>query len=105
MKKLVFTFLVLLCIGLCGFTLAGCAKTYKINIEKGSERDIDKCPQRAAAGETVTLYTVVVADGELFLNVSGADVKKITEGVYEFVMPAQDVTISTYISTAGFPGS
>ena len=101
MKKKILV--ILLCIACAGLLLAACAGSHKITV-----KDTDlivKCPSRAKTGETVTVETVCVTDARLYLNVSGADVKTVTEGIYEFVMPDCDVEVSAYVSTEGFPGA
>lgn len=81
------------------------SEAHNITVTKGADL-FEDCPKTAKAGEIVTVKTVVVADGELIVNVSGTDTGEFTgEGVYEFIMPDEDVEISASVSTAGYPGS
>lgn len=89
---------------LAALLLAGCAKSYAIRRGAGATL-IDSCPQRAKAGETVTLRTVSVADGELRVSVNGDGLAPAEEAVYEFVMPPESVTIDISVSTEGYPGA
>ncbi len=94
----IFTVL-LLCVMIAA-SLTACGKTYRIEIESGEDL-IGSCPRRAAEGEVVTLNTAVICDGELHLNVSGCTVTMVGEGEYEFVMPANDVTIRASVTSNG----
>lgn len=102
MKKKIIV--ILLCITCVGLLLAGCAGSHKITVT-GDKDLIVKCPSRAKTGEVVTVETVCVTDAAFYLNVSGVEVKMLTEGLYEFTMPDFDVEVSGYVSTAGFPGA
>lgn len=54
---------------------------------------IDSCPKTARAGETVTILTCDVTDGDKVIEVSGADVVSIDWFEYQFVMPPHDVEV------------
>ena len=61
-----------------------------------------KCPSHAKAGETVTFETVIVSDGDVFVNVVGVDnVTMVQEGIYQFVMPDYDVEIKIVVKANG----
>ena len=88
------------------FLLAGCGdQTYNITVDD-NEKLIEWCPSKAEKGERVTVHTTWVADAELIVSVSGAeDGRFVRAGVYEFTMPAQDVKITAYADTSGYPGA
>lgn len=88
------------------FLLTGCGgQTYNITVDD-SEKLVEWCPSKAEKGERVTIYTTSVADATLVVNVSGAeDGRFVREGIYEFTMPAQDVRITAYADTSGYPGA
>ena len=97
MKK---TLSVLLIAALLAVALTGCSRGYKISVVSG-EKFLDQCPRRAQAGETVTVTTLCVTDGDMYVAVNGdSDYGRfVRDSVYEFVMPAEDVEISiTFIS-------
>ena len=72
----------------------------------GEEYVFVDCPVSAKAGETVTVHTVDVADGEVKLEVNGSDIGSWQEwGTYTFIMPDEDVELNGWISTAGYPGA
>ena len=101
MKRMAVTALILL----AALLVSACASGYSIKIGSGADL-IDECPTRAKAGETVTVHTAFIADGELIMSVSGIESGDfVEEGVYQFVMPAEDVTIRASVSTQGYPGS
>ena len=79
--------------------------THKITVVRGEDL-FEDCPKTAKTGEKVTVKTCVVTDGELIVKVTGTDTGKfVEEGLYEFIMPDEDVEISASVSTAGYPGS
>ncbi len=97
MKKIIS---VLLFTVLLAAILSGCGRGYRISVVSG-EKFLDQCPKRAKAGETVTVTTMCVTDGDMFVAVNGdSDYGRfVRDAVYEFVMPAEDVEISiTFIS-------
>ena len=55
------------------------------------------------AGETVVVETCVVSDGDVHVAVNGsADFGEFTSaGVYEFVMPEEDVTVHVWVTSNG----
>ena len=72
----------------------------------GDEYVFVDCPEKAKAGETVTVHTVDVCDGEVKLTVNGSDIGTWQEwGTYTFTMPDEDVEINGWISTEGYPGA
>ena len=82
--------------------LCGCGRGYKISVVSGADL-LDECPKRAEAGETVTVFTLVVTDGDMHVSVNGdpAFGKFVQDGIYEFIMPAQDVEITISFTTNG----
>ena len=60
----------------------------------GDQYLIESCPETAKAGETVTIMTCDVTDGDKVIEVSGADVVSIDWFEYQFVMPPHDVEVS-----------
>ena len=86
--------------------LVGCGgQTYRITVDD-DEKLIDWYPSSAEKGERVTIHTMSVTDADLVVTVSGAeDGRFVREGVYEFTMPAQDVKITAYTDTSGYPGA
>ncbi len=97
----------IICLLLCLLLVcsAGCGGRYSIGIVKGEEY-IESCPDRAGAGETVTVKTCYVCDGELKISLNGAEGGSFTdETTYTFVMPEGDVEISVSVSTEGFAGA
>jgi hypothetical protein len=64
------------------------------------------CPSKAKAGETVTVLTADVTDGEVKLAVNGADTGRWEAwGTYSFIMPDTDTEVKGWISTEGYPGA
>ena len=94
MKKILSIVLVL---ALSAILLCGCARDYKIEVVSGQDL-LDECPKKAEAGETVTVTTLFVTDGDVYVSVNGdSDFGEfVKDGVYEFVMPAEDVEVSIY---------
>ncbi|MBR4462520.1 MAG: hypothetical protein IKS51_08085 [Erysipelotrichaceae bacterium] len=82
-------------------SLSGCFGYHRIRISEGDE-DLVKCPRFAKAGDVVEIETVTVTDADLYVNISGVEVECVSEGLYRFVMPDQDVEINiTIISNGG----
>ena len=75
--------------------LCSCGRGYKISVVSGGDL-LDECPKRAEAGETVSVFTVMITDGDMYVSVNGdTDYGRfVQEGVYEFIMPAEDVEIT-----------
>ena len=76
----------------------------KHSIEVTDDKGIvEKCPQSAKSGDKVTIKTNVFMDAIPEINVNGSDSgewdKNRTE--YTFIMPDEDVTISTILKSAG----
>ena len=63
------------------------------------------CPESAKAGETVTVHTGEMADGEIIVEMNGTRIDKTGWGTYTFTMPDEDVELKGWSSTAGFSGS
>lgn len=82
--------------------LSGCGGRYKITVT-GGEDLIASCPKHAKAGETVTVETVVVCDGDLYLSVSGieGDAERVQDGIYTFTMPENDVQVKAWVISNG----
>ena len=99
MKK---RFLIILAAVLLAILLGGCGRGYAIRVVSGADL-LDNCPKKAEAGETVTVTTMVVTDGDMHVRVNGdPDFGTfVRDGVYEFVMPAEDVEISISFTSNG----
>lgn len=99
MKK---SILIVFAVLLIAAALCGCSRGYKISIVSGADL-LDTCPKRAEAGETVTVLTMVVTDGDMHVRVNGdPDFGRfVRDGEYEFVMPAEDVEISISFTSNG----
>ena len=93
MKKM----LVSILLGMALLSMSGCVNRYRIEYDE----NVVDCPSRAKAGETVRFETVFVCDADLYVYVNGTEIKPVQEGIYEFVMPAEDVQISTKIVANG----
>jgi len=95
-------FLMVLSVALAVIMLCSCGRGFKINIVSGADL-LDDCPKRAEAGETVTLYTMVATDGDMYVSVNGDPEfgRFVQDGIYEFVMPAEDVEISIWFISNG----
>lgn len=83
--------------------LAACAPSYAITVEAQDEFCVQECPASAKAGETVTVETCSVCDGDVHVAVDGdADFGAFTqECVYEFTMPDHDVSVHVWITSNG----
>ena len=97
-----------------GMTGALNPQTQTEALEDGEHRitlagDLDvfvDCPSKAKAGETVTVLTADVTDGEVKLAVNGADTGRWEAwGTYSFIMPDTDTEVKGWISTEGYPGA
>ena len=87
-------------------SLAPGDESYNIFLIEKESNVIFACPPTAAAGSTVTIETCDVCDGEVKIEVNGADDGEFKDAcIYEFTMPDHDVTVTAWISTEGFPGS
>ena len=81
--------------------ISSCYGGHKITYDKDSGY-MFKCPNRAKAGEMVTFETIVVSDGDVFVNVLGVDdVTMVKEGIYQFIMPDHDVEIRIVVKANG----
>ena len=67
-------------------------QTYHIQLV-GDIDLVESCPETAKAGETVTVLTYDVTDGDKEISVSGADGESISWFEYQFVMPEHDVEV------------
>ena len=92
-NKLIVTIALLLLVLLPGTMLVGCSR-HKITVVSG-ERFVHECPRHARTGDTVTVMTSVVSDGELYVN--GVDGRFVRLGEYQFVMPDHDVELKTTV--------
>ncbi len=83
--------------------LAACGSGYRITVREGDEELVTDVPKRAEAGETVTVTTVSVCDADLYVSVNGDSEfgRFVSDGVYEFVMPEEDVEIAVVIISNG----
>ena len=54
---------------------------------------VESCPETAGAGETVTVLTYDVTDGDKEISVDGADGVRVNWFEYQFVMPDHDVEV------------
>ena len=95
-RRIVWTEL-LLAVLLMGTVLVGCSR-HRITVISG-EKFVHKCPKYAGTGETVTVSTSVVSDGELYVN--GVEGKFIRPGEFQFVMPDHDVELK--VTVIAFP--
>ena len=59
------------------------------------DRFVHQCPKYAKPGQTVTVMTSVISDGELYVN--GVDGTFIRPGEYQFVMPDNDVELKVTV--------
>ena len=59
----------------------------------GDSNLIESCPKTARTGETVTILTYDITDGDKVIEVSGADVVRVNWIEYQFVMPPHDVDV------------
>ncbi len=96
-KRWIVTVALLLIVLLLGAMLAGCSR-HKITVISG-ERFVHQCPKHAKTGDTVTVTTSVVHDGELYVN--GVDGRFVRLGEYQFVMPDHDVELK--VTVIAFP--
>lgn len=67
-------------------------KTYQIRIV-GAKDLVESCPETAKAGETVTVTTLDVTDGDKEITVSGVEGTAVNGFEYQFVMPDHDVEV------------
>ena len=66
--------------------------TYRINII--GDRDlVESCPESARVGETVTVNTLDVTDGDVQIQAVGVDGTRNNWFEYQFVMPDHDVDV------------
>ena len=63
---------------------------HRITVASGAQH-VHKCPKFAKTGQTVTVTTSVISDGELYVN--GVDGDFVRLGEYQFVMPDHDVAL------------
>lgn len=59
----------------------------------GDSNLLESCPKTARTGETVTILTYDITDGDKVIEVSGADVVRVNWIEYQFVMPPHDVDV------------
>ena len=88
MKKPVFMLLLAaLVIFLCA-----CGNTYKIKVV-GAADLVVSCPKSAKTGETVTVETKDVSDGQVEVTAPGTDVEAVQGDLFQFVMPKRNVDV------------
>lgn len=66
----------------------------KITVVSGSEF-VETCPRYARPGQEITVTTVVVSDGDVY--VKGADGEYVRPGIYVFTMPDTDVQLNVTV--------
>ena len=54
---------------------------------------IESCPETAKTGETVTILTYDVTDGDKYITISGVEVVSVDWFEYQFIMPPHDVEV------------
>jgi hypothetical protein len=54
---------------------------------------VESCPQSARAGETVTVKTLDVTDGDKEISVEGVDGTSVDWFTYQFIMPDRDAVV------------
>jgi hypothetical protein len=92
-KKLILCIaLLLVVLTVCTILLLGSYR--RITVISG-ERFVSKCPKFAKPGDTVTVYTSVISDGELYVN--GVDGRFLRPGEFQFVMPDEDVQLKVTV--------
>ena len=67
-------------------------RTYRISLE-GDAYLVESCPESAKEGETVTVHTYDVTDGDKKISVSGVEGTEVNWFEYQFVMPDHDVVV------------
>ena len=87
---------------LIALTLTSCFGKHSIKVVSGKDY-LDECKKYARPGEVVTVTTIVVSDGNVYVNSNDDTV--ITQkalGIYEFIMPDHDVELKiTVIANNG----
>ena len=79
---------------------ASAETTYAIHVT-GETSLVESCPEFAKAGETVTVLTYDVTDGDKVVSVRGADGTEIDWFEYQFVMPDHDVEVNVEFISNG----
>ena len=85
--------LVLLAIALAAF--AAYRATHRPITVVSGKQYVDECPGYARPGQEVTVTTVVVTDAEIYVN--GVDGTYTRPGVYQFIMPDEDVELKVTV--------
>ena len=88
---------ILLAALLMNAVLGGCSR-HRITVISG-EQNVYECPRHAKTGETVTVMTAMVTDGELYVN--GVEGEFVRPGEFRFVMPDRDVELK--VTVIAFP--
>ena len=103
MKKLLCSAVIAAFLAAMALGLAACGSGYRITVREGDEELVTDVRKSAEAGETVTVTTVAVCDADLYVSVNGdSDFGRfVSDGVYEFVMPEEDVEIAVVIIPNG----
>lgn len=85
---------------LCVMMLCACTfkKSYKITLT-GDEDLVDQCPSRARENELVTITTMTVCDGDLYISVDGRKDfgTRVNDSIYTFIMPSHDVEVHVWV--------
>ena len=102
MKKLFCSAIIVTLLLAMALGIAACGG-YRITVREGDEELVTDVRKRAEAGETVTVTTVSVCDADLYVSVNGDNDfgRFVSDGVYEFVMPEEDVEIAVVIISNG----
>ncbi len=82
--------------------LSGCFGRHSIKIISGEDL-VQSCPKYGKAGETITIETAYVTDGEIHVNLANSTpITEVSPAVFEFTMPDHDVKIRvSCVSTGG----
>ena len=79
--------------------LSSCFGRHTIKVVSG-DQFLDKCPKSGKPGETITVTILIVTDADLYVN-GNVDIKQISDGVFEFVMPDHDVELKITVISNG----
>ena len=81
--------------------LSSCFGTHTIKVVSREDL-VDSCPKRGKPGEKITVTTAMVTDADLYLNGNnGLEIKKVRDGVFEFIMPDYDVELKITVIANG----
>ena len=84
------------------WALAGCGGRCRIKLLTGEDL-VTSCPKWADPGETVTVETVSVCDGEVCMSVNGstAGIVRELESVFTFTMPEGTAEVKVWVVANG----